>query len=417
MLHIDSCLDFCNLVNDQNNLSKCYEKKLCKLRKAVNDLFFIQHFSKSKIAHKKKVSRNFVIQWTKSPVQDFMSDNRGWPVGKRRKWDKAFEQRVKVIHQSLANDPGEFYTGASAIVQEWRKRYPAIGPPPLRTIGRILAALGLSNKRKRGRNKGAARYLCYPEHTIYNLLGRRVLEADFLGRKHLRSRTEPLNFIGFSFKQVPKLRYFRRIEGQDADAFIKEAKVFFRRFELPDYMKVDNCAAALGSTSAPRTISRAIKFLLQHHVTPIFAVPRKHFSQASIEGNNSVFVRKFWNRIEFKNLEEVDEKLEWFNRSSQRYLGYQRPLVKRPDKSDFVPKVYFIRQVKEDNNQSFIEVLNETVSLPKAYTNYFVLAEWNLLKERLYVHFEKELKPKVIKKIAFKINPKSYGRIQKLLSK
>lgn len=345
-----------------------------------------------------------------------MSDKRGWPTGKRRRWSKTVEQRIKLIHHDLMNDPGEFFTGATAIALRWREQYQD-DPPPLRTIGQILADLGLSAKRKHGRNKGAARYLCYPEYTIYKRLGGRVLEADFLGRKHLRSRTEPLNFIGFSFKQVPKLRYFRRIEGQDADVFIKETEVFFKYFELPDYVKVDNCSATIGSVSAKRTLSRAIKFLLQHQVIPIFAVPRKPFSQASIEGNNSVFARKFWNRIEFKDLADVDEKLTWFNRSSQRYLGYQRPLKRRPGKRNFVPKVYFVRQVREAHRKSFIEVLNEKVLLPKSYINYFVLAEWNLLKERLYIHFEKEQEPKVIKEIAFKINPKSYGRIQQLLSK
>ena len=38
-------------------------------------------------------------------------------------------------------------------------------------------------------------------------------------------------------------------------------------------------------------------FLLQHQVVPIYSVPRKPFSQASIEGNNSVFARKFWRAV------------------------------------------------------------------------------------------------------------------------
>jgi len=52
-------------------------------------------------------------------------------------------------------------------------------------------------------------------------------------------------------------------------------------------------------------------------------------------------------------------------------------------------------------------VLNEKILLPQSYLNYFVLAEWSLKEESLYVWFEKEQKQKLIKKQSFKINPKS----------
>lgn len=358
-----------------------------------------------------RATRKFVRKWTKSPNQDFTEDNRGWQKGKRKKWTKVIEKTVQEIHKQLDEDPFQFYTGATAIDQEWRKKYPDIISPPLRTIGRIMSDLGLSAKRKKGRNKGASRYLCYPEHTIYQLLGGRVLESDFIGKKYLTGRTKPLNFIAFSFKKEPKLRYFKRVDGQTTKNFIKQCKHFFEKFEKPDFIKVDNCLATIGSASGKRNISRAMKFLLEDQVIPIFAVPRRPFSQASIEGNNSVFARKFWNRIQFKSVAEVDEKLEWFNKSSERYLMYQRPKEKSKKKENFIPKVYFIRQVKEDkekqSSKGSINILNEKIFLPKSYVNYFVLAEWNIKKEKMYIYFEKEQKPEVIKKLLFKTNPRS----------
>jgi len=358
-----------------------------------------------------RTSRKFVREWTKSPNQDFTKDNRGWQKGKRRKWTKATEQRIKEIYQQLDEDSFQFYTGATAIDQEWRKKYLNVAPPPLRTIGRIMSDLGLSAKRKGDRNKGASRYLCYPEYTIYTLLGGRILEADFIGKKYIAGRTQPLNFIAFSFKKEPKLRYFKRVEGQTADNFIEQSKRFFEKFEKPNFIKVDNCLATIGSASGKRNISRVMKSFLKDQIIPIFAVPRKPFSQASIEGNNSVFARKFWNRIQFKSVEEVDEKLEWFNKSSERYLGYQIPQKKLEKKKDFVPKIYFIRQVKENKEgqqgKGFIDILNEKVFLPQSYINYFVLAEWRLREEKLYIYFEKEQQPKLIKKLSFKINLRS----------
>jgi hypothetical protein len=355
-----------------------------------------------------KTSRIFVRQWTKSPNQNFKEDNRGWKKGKARKRTKAMEEKIEKIYQDLDSDPEQFYTGPSAITLEWRKRYSDDDIPSLRTIGLVMADKKLSGKRKKGRNKGAARYLCYPEYTIYTLFGGRVAESDFIGKKFITGRTEPINFISFCFKKMPKLRYFQRVEAQTADCFIAESKKFFQKFEKPDYLKVDNCLAAIGSASVKRNISRTMKFLLGNQVIPIFSVPRKPFSQASIEGNNSVFSRKFWNKINFKNVQEIDKRLKAFNKCSEEYCGYERPENKKVKQKDFIPKVYFIRQVKEnkETGKATINVLNEEIKIRKSYIQYFVLAEWNLKEEMLFVYFEKEQKQKLIKRQIFKINSK-----------
>ncbi|RKX68333.1 hypothetical protein DRP43_05775 [candidate division TA06 bacterium] len=396
------------IIKENRRRNENGEKKLFKLRKKVNEMYFEKGIKKNKIVQKKGMSKTFVIKWTQSPEQDFMEDRRGWPNGKRRKWDDRTVNIIKEIHNSLMDDPTKFYIGATAIVQEWRKEYPNVEIPPLRTIGRILAYLHLSAKCKRGRNKGAARYLCYPEHTIYNLLGGRVLEADFIV-KYFTNRTKPLSFIGFSFKKEPRIRYYKRTEGQTSREFKRCCDYFLKRFEIPDYIKMDNGAAMIGSVSGKRNISVVMMYLLKHQIIPIFAVPRKPFSQASIEGNNSVFSRKFWNKIHFKSIDEIDEKLEWFNKASIRYLGYEPPREEKRVKKDFTPKVYFIRQVREDKEteNGYINVLNEKIKISTSFINFFVLAEWNLNEERLYIHFEKEKKPEVIKEMEFKINKRS----------
>jgi hypothetical protein len=408
----------CKIKFNRDRRLRNEEKKSIEKRRQVNGLYFGYRVQKREIARKEGVSRRFVDNWTQTPDQDFTRDNRGWEKGKGRKWDKSTEEKIKEIGKYFEEDTSIFYTGATAIDLEWRKRYPEIDPPPLRTIGRIMSNLGLTKENKRGRNKGAAKYLCYPEYTIYSLLGGRILEADFIGKKYITGRSEPLNFIGFSFKKKPKIRYFKRIESQKADDFIVQSKHFFREFEKPDYMKVDNDPATIGSASGKRNISRTMKFLLENHVIPIFAVPRRPFTQASIEGNNSVFSRKFWNRIEFESIEEVDEKIEWFNKSSIEYLGYCRPKEKKTKKEDFTPKVYLIRQVEEDKEkkEGFINVLNEIIHLPKSYIKYYVLAEWNLKEERIYIRFEKEKESEIIKNISFKINSRSKEKCKDILT-
>ena len=355
------------------------------------------------------VSRNFVSKWTQSKNQDFTLDARGWKKGKARKWDKEIRKKIKGIRLYLENNSFEFYFGATAIKQEWIRRYPDEKSPPLRTIGKYLSELGLVRKRK-VKHKGAAQYLCYPEHTIYHQLGIRVAEIDFIGRKYIRGRSEPINFIGFSFKKEPRLRYYRRIEGQTSDSFITETDKFLKLFEKPDAIKLDNGLAFIGSASGKRNISRSMNFLLRNKIIPIFAVPRKPFTQASIEGNNSVFSKKFWNQFDFKDFEEIDKQLELFNLSSQKYTEYKKP-QSISQRRDFKPKIYFIRQVKEvskiKQKKAYINVLNVKILMPKSLVNYYVLSGWNLHNEKLNIYFEKDKKQKLIKKIDFKINTKS----------
>jgi hypothetical protein len=93
------------------------------------------------------------MRWTKLPTQDFRRDNRGWFKGKRRKWNKEVEEKIRTIHEQLKNDPYQFYIGATSIEEELRKEYPEISLPPLRTIGRIMSDLKLSSKRKRDKHR------------------------------------------------------------------------------------------------------------------------------------------------------------------------------------------------------------------------------------------------------------------------
>jgi len=390
------------------------KKEAIEQRRRVHRLYFEEGYSKTAIARHLGVSKGLVVRWTQAAEQDLEQDARGWPQGRERRWDARVYTRIEQLHTALTEDRQEFFTGATAIQQRYRRRYPRSPVPPLRTIGRMLRELGLSTSPKRGRSKGAARYLCYPEHTVYHTLGKRVLEVDFVGKKFLTGRTAPVHFAGFSFKHPPKLRYYQRVPGETSEALIRGCEAFFRRFETPDVLKVDNCGAAIGSGSAKRSLSRFVHFLLTRQILPVFSVPRKPFSQASIEGNNSVFARKFWNTQTFRSLRSLDRRLEWFNASSQRYTGYEPP-PRRPSSAAFVPKVYFIRQVREDPDRpgtGHIDVLNDQIALPVSYVSYFVLAECNLKTERLAIWFEKDSTPKRIKSVRFTLNPNSRYKLK-----
>jgi len=397
-------------------------------RKLANRLYFEHGRTKRQIADLMEVSTDFVVKWTESEDQDFTKDDRGWPKGQRRRWDKEIVRRVGQIREELREDPDEKYWGATAVQAEYRRRYPDQKVPPVRTIGQILSDMGVTENQEKGSSRGALRYLHYPERTLRQLLWNRLGEADFLGDKFITGRTEPLHFIGYSLKSEPRLRHYQRVKGETTDEFIRVTQEFFSRFEKPEALKMDNAAATIGSSYYRRTISQVMEFLLAREVYPVFSVPRTPATQASIEGSNSVFVRKFWNREEFESVRHVDERLRVFNKSTRKYLGYEAPENSSQKSGPFIPKAYFLRQVTEQphGNGGSIDVLHEQIELPSEYIKYFVLAEWNLEEEKLLVRFEereegqdgqdKSVTSRVIKETDFPIHEASKKRCHDLLS-
>lgn len=345
--------------------------------------------------------------WTQSPNQDVLIDRRGWPKHKLRRYSHRDEQRVLGIYRRLESDPDSYFAGASAILQHDRRLHPTGRSLSLRFIGRTLAKYGLSTKPKVQR-KGVSRYLHYPEHSI-NQLGDSLLEIDFIGKKFIMGRTEPVNFIAFSLRFPRKLKHFQRIESETADEVIKHCRGFFERFEKPSVVKIDNGFAFAGSSPWPRTLSKVVIFLLKQEIIPVFTAPRKPWNQASVEGANSIFARKFWRRFQFASPNHIDDKLNGFNKAYEQYLGYQRPRRKKNSHKPFVPKIYFIRKVYEhpSSHKGFLEIIKEEILLPKSYINLFVLAEWHLVKQRLAIYFEKKQILCKIKQQLFKLNPKS----------
>jgi hypothetical protein len=169
---------------------------------------------------------------------------------------------------------------------------------------------------------------------------------------------------------------------------------------------MDNGLAFIGSASAVRTISKTIKFLFDKKIIPIFTNPRSPWNNGSAEGSNSVFARNFWNKFTFNSIADLDKKLKLFNESSLWYSDYDQNKIKEKENKEFIPQIYFIRKVYEnqEDGKGEINVLNEKINLPKEYITLYTLSQWNLKTETLYIYFEKEQEKLLIKKLKFEIN-------------
>jgi len=344
------------------------------------------------------------MAWTKSPDQDLTADGRGWKKHRLRSYSKKDEERVLAIHRQLDKDAKIYFSGASAILHHYQLHFPRGKSLTLRFIGRTLAKHDLSTKPK-VRVKGASKYLHYPKTLIDNL-GGSLVELDFIGKKFIDNRTEPINFIGFSLTKPRKLKHFQRVESETAAEAIKHCQRFFKQFEKPEVIKVDNGFAFAGAGPQARTLNSFTLFLLKKKIIPVFTAPRKPWNQASIEGSNSIFSRKFWHRERYTSVEMIDQRLSLFNKSYQMYHGYKSPSRGTRRRKPFVPMVCFIRKVYQDeqSKRPYIEILKEKILMPKSYIGMFVLAQWNLKRQRLRICYESNQKSILVKELSFKLN-------------
>lgn len=263
------------------------------------------------------------------------------------------------------------------------------------------------SKPHKKRVKGCSEYQHYPKILI-SQTGELILEVDFLQR-FIKGQTKPVHFIGFSCKKL-KFRQYKRISGQTSINARKELGWFFDNFFVPDAAKMDNDLAFIGSSSAKRAISKTVKFLFDKKIIPIFTNPRSPWNNGSVEGSNAVFARNFWNKIEFNSVEDIDRRLKLFNQSSLEYSDYEQNELQNKKDEEFVPQIYFIRKVNENqqkNGEGEISILNEKIKLSGEYINLYTLSEWNLKIEMLYIYFEKEQEKILIKKLKFQINKNS----------
>ncbi len=90
-------------------------------------------------------------------------------------------------------------------------------------------------------------------------------------------------------------------------------------------------------------------FLLNLGVAPLYTEPRNPWNNGEVEGFNSIFATKFWNRTRFNNEEEVDVEIKKFNFEYEKYSDFvgNNPEIANPKfMRDFKMKELKNREVK-----------------------------------------------------------------------
>ena len=115
----------------------------------------------------------------------------------------------------------------------------------------------------------------------------------------------------------------------------------------------------LEPTLHKKTIGRLTLFLLNLGIKPSYIAPRSPWNNGCAEGHNSVFSKKFWNKLRFSDENEVDVKINEFNLAYEKY----KKLI---DNNPNPKKVKFIGDFKNR------DIENKAVKKLEEYTIYFL---------------------------------------------
>lgn len=381
------------LIVEKRKKAKELRAKGWSLRKAASHL----------VAGKDSISK-----WDKMSNDDIERDERGWKKGRLRVHTKAEETRIIAIRKDLEKEES-FFFGADVIM----KNYEHIYGESIKKwyVERVLRENGLTKKRQ-PKVKGRSKYMLYPADTLRKL-GKTAMSMDFIGPKFLTGKTEGIHFLALKYIRPKKYGIVQRVSGQTTDETIRVLTEIWKEQPIPDVLKVDNDAAFGANSPHKESIGRLTIFLLNLGVAPLYTAPRNPWNNGEVEGFNSIFATKFWNRTRFNNEEEVDVEIKKFNFEYEKYSDFvgNNPEIANPKfMSDFKvkelknrevkrfreKKIYFLRIVRRqgekggEDEKGFINILGKNLFLDKSYINLFTFNTIDLEKMVLCVKMEKQ---------------------------
>jgi hypothetical protein len=306
---------------------------------------------------------------------------------------------------------------------DYIKKYSGDKVPSQWFIAETIRKEKLQTRKTKKRRKGGSEYLLYPAESIRNL-GYIHQSADFIGKKYISGKSEPINIFSTCYHAPIKLYQIKRTLAEKADYAIEVLTKFWQIYPIPDVFRIDNALQFRGTARGKRAIGKFLIFLLNLDITPLFGSPSKPWTNPNVEGHNRVFNEKVWSANHFISLEQIDTECERFNEESEelfkfkyanlivndrnlfRYLEKNQKIETGKLQSTANKKIYFSRFAEslDESKKAQIIIMNETIFIPVKYTHQFVFVEWDLEKEQLSIYSEYQKVKTFIKKVKFKIN-------------
>ena len=294
-------------------VSKMKKILLIEKRKKARELHR-KGWSIRKIARYLVACKDSVRKWINLGDEEIFVDNRGWKKGRLRRYSKEQEKQIVKIRRALEK-AGSYFIGALVVQKNYNNQNEM--KVSKKFVDRTLKEYKLV-KTPQNKRKGRSKYMQYPLHSL-NKLGKCLLSLDFIGPKYLKGSSDRINFLSCKYVRPRKVGIVKRVKGQCTEEVIKVLKEIWQNNPVPDVLQVDNDSAFGTNLTHKKTIGRLTLFLLNLGVKPVYIAPRSPWNNGSVEGHNSLFSRKFWNKLQFTDEDEIDVKINEFNLAYEKY--------------------------------------------------------------------------------------------------
>lgn len=347
----------------------------------------------SEIARALGIRRATIVDWLERSIYE---EGRGWKLGKRAHTNQE-ETRIVTIKQFMVKQK-HYFLGTPYVQMHYAKMYPHDAIPSLWFVDDVVRRHNLQTHEPKKRTTGQSivKRLRFPIRSILGL-GRIQQAVDFIGKKYIAGRTEPVNVFSTSYYQWLQLYQIWRVLAETAESATQCLTALWKTTPIPDVMRMDNGMPFRGTGAGEAHLGRFLKFLLNIGVTPLFASAYQSYTNPHVEGHNRTFTEKLWSTHHFTSLEEIDLECVRFNAESReyyefafnerlsqrslRYLDPQREIsadILRSTKGKKICFIRFVERWNEEHRTSGIVVLNRFIPLPESYVNQYVFATLHL---------------------------------------
>lgn len=391
------------------------KKELLMLKRKKAKELYEEGLSKREIACRLFASKKSVLNWIQLSEKEVILDGRGWKKGIPRKYTQKAKEEIIKIRKNLEKEDSYFFGSEVVKANYENKEKQKISKS---FVNRTLKEANLV-KRHGKKKKGGSKYMKYPQRTL-SKLGKSMMSIDFIGPRYLKGSSDRINFLSCKYIRPTKEGIVKRIDGQTTEQTIKILKEVWKTNIVPSVLKVDNDSAFGAHSTHKMCIGKLTLFLLNLGVSPLYIAPRSPWNNGQVEGFNSVFSKKFWNKLQFTDEDELDIKIKDFNVAYEKYskLIFNNPeVVDKKYIDDFknvdlenknvkefkVYEIYFLRVVRRKGEKDggdeigFVNVLGREIRLRKDLINLFVFCTLDLKSSKLVM--ETELDDGLLKKI------------------
>jgi transposase InsO family protein len=301
-----------------NSLIKSNMNKEQALRQEAIRLY-LQGFSAHAIGEQVGRSRQWVYKWIhryrQHPSGAWYEASSTVPHRVHGKCAATVEKAVVAIRKELQAHPYH-QTGAVNIL--YRLSELGMDPPSIATINRIIQRNGLLNLEA----PKARRSTEYPSYFV------NVQQMDLVGPRYLRGG---FKFYLYDIIDVEtRYAFCYPIPDKSAQSIAPCLVDFWQRFQMPDFLQMDNELSFRGSNKHPRGLGLLMRLALSNGVSPMFIPPAEPWRNGVVERFNGLVQQKLLATQTFTSFEELKAKAASFSLFHNDHHRYSATGQKTP---------------------------------------------------------------------------------------